>query len=194
MRGTRLPCKLLSVGNGIIPAYAGNTIRISQKPLTGRDHPRVCGEHKRRVILAVRAGGSSPRMRGTPDHFGSARWRYGIIPAYAGNTCLSSLRRFATGDHPRVCGEHEFTDCTMAKYGGSSPRMRGTHMFGIGGAGGKGIIPAYAGNTGLLVCPCANGGDHPRVCGEHQKLSLCRHVLAGSSPRMRGTPVRVRQW
>ena len=28
---------------------------------------------------------------------------------------------------------------------GSSPRMRGTHMFGIGGQGGKGIIPAYAG-------------------------------------------------
>ena len=25
--------------------------------------------------------------------------------------------------------------------------MRGTHMFGIGGVGGKGIIPAYAGNT-----------------------------------------------
>ena len=28
--------------------------------------------------------------------------------------------------------------------------MRGTHMFGIGGAGGKGIIPAYAGNTAIL--------------------------------------------
>ena len=45
--------------------------------------------------------------------------------------------------------------------------MRGTHMFGIGGVGGKGIIPAYAGNTLRVANPRKLLEDHPRVCGEH---------------------------
>ena len=50
-----------------------------------------------------------------------------------------------------------------------------------------GIIPAYAGNTTLLVCPCADGGDHPRVCGEHETYFNQLDGIEGSSPRMRGT-------
>ena len=62
-------------------------------------------------------------------------------------------------------------------------------MFGIGGAGGKGIIPAYAGNTKEYLGDDVYGRDHPRVCGEHfdTVAALLRYV--GSSPRMRGTLV-----
>ena len=71
----------------------------------------------------------------------------GIIPAYAGNTVECDNGAYRIRDHPRVCGEHIHTVSDGLARKGSSPRMRGTHMFGIGGAGGKGIIPAYAGNT-----------------------------------------------
>ena len=73
-------------------------------------------------------------------------------------------------------------------YLGSSPRMRGTHMFGIGGAGGKGIIPAYAGNTCPAIRKHSPTRDHPRVCGEHALSTVLSTSSAGSSPRMRGTP------
>ena len=33
--------------------------------------------------------------------------------------------------------------------------------------------------------------DHPRGCGEHPRVLVLRLLLAGSSPRMRGAPVRA---
>ena len=36
-------------------------------------------------------------------------------------------------------------------------------------------------------------GDHPRVCGEHPLVYAQRSEIPGSSPRMRGTPVRL-EW
>ena len=68
--------------------------------------------------------------------------------------------------------------------------MRGTPTARHAKTRPAGIIPAYAGNTrsfGVLSCLAR---DHPRVCGEH-KVDGGRVVgIAGSSPRMRGTPGR----
>ena len=70
---------------------------------------------------------------------------------------------------------------------GSSPRMRGTPVGIDVGCEGRGIIPAYAGNTE----PSSNFGrsiwDHPRVCGEHGRIVTINGNVKGSSPRMRGT-------
>ena len=70
---------------------------------------------------------------------------------------------------------------------GSSPRMRGTLIVCYDYDPHGGIIPAYAGNTTLLVCPCADGGDHPRICGEHCAAAVYPLGVLGSSPHMRGT-------
>ena len=51
---------------GIIPAYAGNTLRLHVRALRRRDHPRVCGEHLFVHVGKLHGLGSSPRMRGTP--------------------------------------------------------------------------------------------------------------------------------
>ena len=92
----------------------------------------------------------------------------------------------ATGDHPRVCGEHQSLQRTIGSFGGSSPRMRGAPRLGPSGLSGLRIIPAYAGSTASARPrgPCA--WDHPRVCGEHHHECRCVHACAGSSPRMRG--------
>ena len=45
--------------------------------------------------------------------------------------------------------------------------MRGTLTADNNKAKLDGIIPAYAGNTELVVVPSGTHGDHPRVCGEH---------------------------
>ena len=106
MRGTRAVCCDGDDRIGIIPAYAGNTRKAHPKPQTGRDHPRVCGEHARQRHGRACKTGSSPRMRGTRMWKSARTVRAGIIPAYAGNTQICGSMTISDGDHPRVCGEH----------------------------------------------------------------------------------------
>ena len=152
--------------NGIIPAYAGNTMIVPVAHIHRWDHPRVCGEHRSDFGSVVAFPGSSPRMRGTRCLRCRLRRRLGIIPAYAGNTSARTTASPALG---------------------SSPRMRGTQARLVIHERIDGIIPAYAGNTvpriPLMVC----NWDHPRVCGEHVWLRYGYYVQRGSSPRMRGT-------
>ena len=160
-----------------------------------RDYPRVCGEHLRHAARSPRNLGSSPRMRGTHRSSDSAQPLRGIIPAYAGNTLfgLSSARNVR--DHPRVCGEHHLSCESIAVYGGSSPRMRGTPIGIVHRKTPTGIIPAYAGNTFAGFLPSYFSWDHPRVCGEHTDDDYNGTYSTGSSPRMRGThhPESVRE-
>ena len=66
--------------------------------------------------------------------------------------------------------------------------MRGTlFLAGVDGDD-LGIIPAYAGNTLILLAAGECSGDHPRVCGEHAAAFGTKEINPGSSPRMRGTP------
>ena len=48
MRGTLLVFRRARRRGGIIPAYAGNTRLALAAQLPHRDHPRVCGEHRKR--------------------------------------------------------------------------------------------------------------------------------------------------
>ena len=86
MRGTRNYGIDLTMFDGIIPAYAGNTKHGDDGCANDRDHPRVCGEHPRKLPVLWRPMGSSPRMRGTLLRHLHFLDFTGIIPAYAGNT------------------------------------------------------------------------------------------------------------
>ena len=154
------------------------------------DHPRVCGEHRGMDTRRETRPGSSPRMRGTPAL--KSRWNpsLGIIPAYAGNTSSGHVLDLTYRDHPRVCGEHLSTVKANESVKGSSPRMRGTHCKKSYYKGGKGIIPAYAGNTVDYHVWNVSFWDHPRVCGEHSVWFEFGTKCQGSSPRMRGTHIR----
>ena len=189
MRGTRAVRAACGRAGGIIPAYAGNT-RWMIPPVRARgDHPRVCGEHCGEHSASFGVLGSSPRMRGTHSRCRRAANVTGIIPAYAGNTRPSSSRPVPGRDHPRVCGEHHCKKRIDQGQTGSSPRMRGTPFVVIAVTVWRGIIPAYAGNTARFAQRFRRGRDHPRVCGEHSRWTWTGRTRAGSSPRMRGTPL-----
>ena len=94
---------------------------------------------------------------------------------------------YASWDHPRVCGEHAERSATPWDTPGSSPRMRGTLPTSFSAVFGGGIIPAYAGNTGIKHIEADALRDHPRVCGEHRTIEETLSNRTGSSPRMRGT-------
>ena len=75
---------------GIIPACAGSTRRSPPPRSARRDHPRMCGEHKRVISFADSPAGSSPHVRGARRVGMDASVFRGIIPACAGSTALES--------------------------------------------------------------------------------------------------------
>ena len=106
MRGTLEASGPAAETAGIIPAYAGNTLARACICLPHRDHPRICGEHRR---------ADSQQPHGI-----------GIIPAYAGNTSPPRQSPSEPRDHPRICGEHLSCSIALNDIKGSSPHMRGT--------------------------------------------------------------------
>ena len=86
MRGALDPSIFGGDSVGIIPAYAGSTIRAISVLQRLGDHPRVCGEHPSVSHGVFKAEGSSPRMRGALFAGFATITRIRIIPAYAGST------------------------------------------------------------------------------------------------------------
>ena len=191
VRGTLRNLRLQAVDSGIIPACAGNTDVTNSGAGSEGDHPRVCGEHPAREGAGLTMVGSSPRVRGTLYVVDSVIEPLGIIPACAGNTPPASPAFPCRRDHPRVCGEHGCNVYSMRQTVGSSPRVRGTLSNAIHHNVIYGIIPACAGNTLKLSNVTERFRDHPRVCGEHYLKDDQSVGYQGSSPRVRGTLLKI---
>ena len=187
MRGTLTTAGRYGIRIRFIPAYAGNTQYHNHNPSCSPVHPRVCGEHVRPDVEIHEIPGSSPRMRGTRSALGKIRLSTRFIPAYAGNTGAILSPKVEIPVHPRVCGKHRPLKQAECNRTGSSPRMRGTHASHESVDRNRRFIPAYAGNTFRMRSATTDQAVHPRVCGEHIRLTRLRTCAFGSSPRMRGT-------
>ena len=131
----------------------------------------MCGEHE-----------SRPGRFARHDRF---------IPACAGNTRCPACGYGADPVHPRVCGEHTVRGARAVNVGGSSPRVRGTLADHLDGGTACRFIPACAGNTTQASCETCRSAVHPRVCGEHRRFAWGGFDVDGSSPRVRGTQLRL---
>ena len=139
----------------------------------------------------MRGAGTSPRMRGKPQAKVETSTKRRNIPAYAGKTGTRNTVACDDWEHPRVCGENLKGVPPAAAKLGTSPRMRGKHsiLVTVGCAGRN--IPAYAGKTiGQLVNDW-DTAEHPRVCGENKARIKSISFPCGTSPRMRGKPLRL---
>ena len=94
------------------------------------------------------------------------------------------------GSSPRVRGTRHQPRPWPVGCHGSSPRVRGTHRRRLPAHCAGRFIPACAGNTRNCAASCGRRSVHPRVCGEHHEHELFRCAGTGSSPRVRGTPLR----
>ena len=92
-RGAHLGAPHRRTSGRIIPAYAGSTIRAVAPVTVGQDHPRIRGEHASAKAENTPPGGSSPHTRGARRHACPLHRLRRIIPAYAGSTRKSWLRR-----------------------------------------------------------------------------------------------------
>ena len=177
---------------GIIPACAGSTsVCFLGKFLVG-DHPRMCGEHFNCEEVALMRVGSSPHVRGAHLDRRLPRRESGIIPACAGSTWPASPPWHSSWDHPRMCGEHRNIIACICVSLGSSPHVRGAQKHCRHRRGVPGIIPACAGSTIRFYPECGGNGDHPRMCGEHSLSINHAGTPVGSSPHVRGAPLRKR--
>ena len=86
MRGKVVGCVELLLLLGITPAYAGKSLPVGLRSMSGRDHPRVCGEKVVLFILYHHYIGSPPRMRGKEVVFIDDYLVSRITPAYAGKS------------------------------------------------------------------------------------------------------------
>ncbi len=89
-------------------------------------------------------------------------------------------------DHPRIRGEHAGEGVDPREGGGSSPHTRGAPGLRSTPGFPVGIIPAYAGSTGVADGMCTRMVDHPRIRGEHMHVYPPAHRFDGSSPHTRG--------
>ena len=112
-------------GKGITPAYAGKSLLELVAVVSGRDHPRLCGEKCAEPSIVVTIQGSPPPMRGKVVRAIPDILRKRITPAYAGKRRSPETFRGFLRDHPRLCGEKRNKINFKFIVMGSPPPMRG---------------------------------------------------------------------
>ena len=141
--------------------------------------------------MSPKFSGSSPRVRGTPPLRSRFVHLERIIPARAGNANSKRSTSSPGPDHPRACGERDRMFVPGTASDGSSPRVRGTRARRARRDLACRIIPARAGNAGVVTRWTCASPDHPRACGERIPREQRHASLIGSSPRVRGTRTRT---
>ncbi len=191
VRGIPRAAQLLKKVMGSIPACAGNPSSTSETLPSSWVHPRVCGESTAGEGAAGLAQGPSPRVRGIPAAANEGGDRPGSIPACAGNPSMRASAISRRTVHPRVCGESGTHSTRPLLLMGPSPRVRGIRAAAGAAAGGRGSIPACAGNPPRFQAQSDSTRVHPRVCGESDQVSGTGSSRRGPSPRVRGIRRRL---
>ena len=199
---------------------SGTTVHprvCGERGWNGGDSGRYDGSSPR-VRGTGPAGGSDdravrfiPACAGNGLRGGRRHRRRAVHPACVGNGWTVRTWPRSRPVHPRVCGERLYNGDRSHYIRGSSPRVRGTGRPQRFRAPAGRFIPACAGNGStpenrvacLSVHPrvCGERPDrapgsgrravHPRVCGERYSREVLHATAFGSSPRVRGTDVRI---
>ena len=125
-------------------------------------------------------------MRGKGKRSAPRSRRSGITPAHAGKSLAGMQARKTLWDHPRTCGEKQCVGAGNSAAGGSPPHMRGKGVFFSWLPPEIGITPAHAGKSRCGFCQIDRCRDHPRTCGEKNRISRISLHELGSPPHMRG--------
>src|SRR5690554_2926578 len=121
----------------------------------------MCGEHISYSFFHLHALGSSPHVRGALADYCPGKPRKRIIPACAGSTIDELMKKNASEDHPRMCGEHLQRSRKYHKGIGSSPHVRGAPFIAAPHVSFGRIIPACAGSTSVSIFLFNGHWDHP---------------------------------
>ena len=135
---------------GSIPAWAGETSRISAILRLCQVYPRVGGGNWGLVADLWRARGLSPRGRGKQALTCIPVGLHRSIPAWAGETSPGVAEVNPLSVYPRVGGGNCSTSSVSVNSRGLSPRGRGKRCPRREQTGCRRSIPAWAGETVVL--------------------------------------------
>ena len=130
--------------------------------------------------------GLSPRGRGKPHCEPPVDESARSIPAWAGETPLHKPRAGPKKVYPRVGGGNSTSALVCARSPGLSPRGRGKPSRIISQIFSRGSIPAWAGETTMLLRRPTLIWVYPRVGGGNSSGSSDSIFQTGLSPRGRG--------
>ncbi len=190
MWGTPQDLHPVPLGQRFIPTHVGNTSPGAARFRILAVHPHACGEHFLILFSCLSGVGSSPRMWGTRTQRKKQEAQRRFIPTHVGNTLAMNPLMLLLAVHPHACGEHAGLDGSPSDVNGSSPRMWGTPRACICSPFQGRFIPTHVGNTLVGMTYAASEPVHPHACGEHSRPIKPKLIVAGSSPRMWGTPLR----
>ena len=171
---------------GITPAGAGKTRYPRRRNRNRQDHPRRCGENRADNVQSPFPLGSPPQVRGKLTPAAVDQYGNGITPAGAGKTNHPQGFNLLRRDHPRRCGENSRAVYTADVRQGSPPQVRGKRVATDIFVGNKGITPAGAGKTFVTFSGSCFAWDHPRRCGENNRMNYWAIFWIGSPPQVRG--------
>ncbi len=166
-RGPRLQDMLQAQTAGTNPACAGTTCSAPRRPTAARDQPRMRGDHTSPGSASASAEGPTPHARGPHSPHHPTPGGLGTNPACAGTTPRSGRRAGATGDQPRMRGDHPTIKRRRVGGQGPTPHARGPHQDAAGFGGTTGTNPACAGTTPRTGTRPRSAGDQPRMRGDH---------------------------
>ena len=197
--------------DGIIPACAGSTAagatltfirsgssphargareRRLHRPPSGRDHPRMRGEHALGILLRIADQGIIPHARGArvvarvrePDEGSSPHAR----GARRGLLHLPSSD--GSSPHARGAPSHSVTLTTRPR---DHPACAGSTAVGYGGGFSITGSSPHARGARLLSCRSHHSPrDHPRMRGEHGRAAEPHAHLHGIIPACAGSTAR----
>ena len=179
--------------DGLIPAGAGQTSPPRTQRAYAWAHPRGCGADDILNPDDFLARGSSPRVRGRRQIRVVVAGQIGLIPAGAGQTIKTRWSSGAGRAHPRGCGADGEPLARLIENTGSSPRVRGRPTWPPFWLRARGLIPAGAGQTYAYRNSGGVTKAHPRGCGADASHCSASRWVDGSSPRVRGRPVQLKQ-
>ena len=109
VRGKVERARALIPGYRITPACAGKSKAHDYIFPVSQDHPRMCGEKTFYYRFCSFNLGSPPHVRGKGLVHDLKAQQSGITPACAGKRFHITSSCPASRDHPRVCGEKQFS-------------------------------------------------------------------------------------
>ena len=125
MRGKARRASCVQAAAGITPAHAGKRSSLARLQVVIQDHPRPCGEKRKRKAKNHIFLGSPPPMRGKDIQNIGCIFEHRITPAHAGKSYGGTKSTKTIKDHPRPCGEKALYGGRAKRHLGSPPPMRG---------------------------------------------------------------------
>ncbi len=177
------------VAGAKIAPHAWRTLYKSKIGFAWRwDHPRIRGEHlydpkwdlcPSRIIPAYAGNTDEP-----PAEYDNV---WGSSPHTRGTLANSKTPAASMEDHPRIRGEHEYTQTGIAYIDGIIPAYAGnTVPAALRVALAAGSSPHTRGTRSPRLSAAERCWDHPRIRGEHPSRASDAASMAGIIPAYAG--------